>query len=173
MLGYPGKRCTVYLLRKALEYVPKGQQGMIVELVRGISPRFTDDCHKAAAARVLAGAGGVDEDGFRSAQLRCTVVGQLHVWRRAGGAPASLLLASVSAVGVAKAVSRHDRRIDQPSTLGFGWRYAVAHNAVPLVRRRRADPDSSDARDAARHTRSVHLRRVRPMWLSLADQSAG
>jgi hypothetical protein len=53
MLGYPGKRCTVYLLRKALEYVPKGQQGMVVELVPGISSRFTDDCQKRPRARVL------------------------------------------------------------------------------------------------------------------------
>jgi hypothetical protein len=59
------------LLREALEYVPKGQQGMVVELLRGISPRFTDDCQKAATARILARAGGVDEDGsaHQSAQL--------------------------------------------------------------------------------------------------------
>jgi hypothetical protein len=123
----------LYLLRKTLEYVPRGQQGMVVDLVRAISPRFTDDCQKAAAARVLTGAGGLTRmapltnlldyvpssgnftRGDERGSARFAPVGErAGLWSRDGPG------------------SRHDRRIDLPSTFGFGG-YAVANNACPCA----------------------------------------
>lgn len=115
----------------------------------------------------------VDEDGsaHQSAQLRCTVVWQLHVWRRAGERPLRSCWRACQPLESRWTASGHDRRIDRPSprlwvaTLSRIMRCPCAETA--------SRSGSSYAREAARHTRSVHVRRVRPMWLSLADQSAG